>query len=97
MGQALAHRELGEALLVLGHAGQHFGRRRQRHVLDLRQLFVDCLAVVVATVALVEQGGQRGDVFQQLGCPFLHVYRCTITLQLQARTATFLDHAQEVG
>ncbi len=51
----------------------------------------------VEAMALIEQGRQGGDFLQQLGGPLFQVYRLAITLQLQARTPTFLDHAEEVG
>ena len=97
MHLALVQGELRKALFTLGHRRQHLGRRGLGRVLDLRQLGVQRLAVFGDAVALIEQSGQRGDLLQQLGGPFLHAHRLAVALQLQARTATFLDHAEEVG
>ncbi|MCY1369810.1 hypothetical protein D9M69_568660 [compost metagenome] len=96
MGLALAQGELGKAFLVFGHRRQYLGRRCQGRVLDLGHLGVQRLAVGIAAMALVEHSRQRGDFFQQLAGPFLQVDRLAIPLQLQARTTTFLDYAEEV-
>ncbi|MNJ24482.1 hypothetical protein D3C77_189040 [compost metagenome] len=51
----------------------------------------------LATLAAVEQFGQRCNALEQLVGPLLELDRLAVALQLQARAAAFLDHAEEVA
>ncbi|MNR27414.1 hypothetical protein D3C85_1446880 [compost metagenome] len=80
MGFALAHGELAEGFLALGHLRQHLCRRRQGRVVDLGLLRNERLGVFFAAMALVEQLRQRRDFFQQFAGPLLEFDRLALAL-----------------